>query len=145
MRACRLAPGRRGHQECLRHQLPLGHLDGIWQLPKGPSAWCVQAFGVHRGSLQSLSGWLKLGGCCGVPQLAVGCHEPSRDRPRLGPTGLHPHACALRLLGALIERLVSRSETRFPLCFLAGGASVALSPQEARFATTSELDPVFFT
>ena len=44
-----------------------------------------------------------------------------------------------------MERVVSRSEPGFPLCFLAGGENVALSPQEARLATTSELDPVFFT
>ena len=75
-----------------------------------------------------------LSGGSGVPPLAEGCHEPSRSKPRLGPSGFHPHACALRLLGARMERLVSRSEPRFPLCFLAGGTSVALSSQEAHFS-----------
>ena len=91
LRAFRFAPGRRDHQEWPRHQLLLGHLEGVWQYPTEPSAWCAQAFGVHRGSCQSLSGWLKLGGCGGVPPLAEGC-EPSRNKSRLGPRGFHPHA-----------------------------------------------------
>ena len=79
------------------------------------------------------------------------CH-PWRKGSRESSRGRHvsslwadiPHACALRLLGARIERVVSRSEPGFPLCFLAGGAGVALSPQEACLATTGGLNPVFF-
>lgn len=62
-------------------------LEGIWQSPKGPFAWCFPAAGVHRGSFQTFSGWLKLGFDSGVPPLAEGCREPSRSRPRLGPSG----------------------------------------------------------
>jgi hypothetical protein len=44
-----------------------------------------------------------------------------------------PHACALRLLGARLEKVVWRSEPEFWLRFPAGEASVALSSQETHF------------
>lgn len=44
-----------------------------------------------------------------------------------------PHACALFLLGALLERVVWRIEPEFWLSFPAGEASVALSSQETHF------------